>query len=204
MDRDGVAFDRVEFPFPAIAALLRAASARGGDLTVLDFGGGLGTGYRQFRAFGAQLRRLRWFVVEQPRMADTGRELFEGEELRFFASLAEALGEGPPDVVLLSGVLQYLEHPHRLLDELGTLKGAAIVIDRTPCSERGRDLLSVQAVPSSIYRGSYPCWIFSRAGLESALAKSHVLRSSFVDPAGALRCDAGEFVLQGYILDPKI
>ena len=203
MDRDGVAFDRVEFSFPVIAALLRGACARGGDLTVLDFGGGLGTSYRQFRAFGAKLQRLRWRVVEQPRMVAAGRELFESAELRFFSSPAEALREGKPDVVLLSSVLQYLRDPYSLLEELAAQAEAILVVDRTPCSESSRDVLSVQTVPSRIYRGSYPCWIFSRGKLESALSRRHSLRASFRDSAGALRGDDGEFVLQGYVLEPK-
>ena len=202
-DRDGVAFDRVEFQFPANAALLRAAAARSGELTVLDFGGSLGTSYRQFRAFGAPLRRLRWNVVEQPRIAATGSEHFESTELRFFSSLAEALRDGKPDVVLLSSVLQYLPDPYAVLEELAAMQPASMVIDRTPCSEGSRDLLCVQTVPASIYQGSYPCWVFSRVKLESALGKRHVLRASFRDSGPALHNDLGEFVLQGYVLDAK-
>ena len=201
-DRDGVAFDHVEFSFSTIAALLRSASAMGGELTVLDFGGSLGTSYRQFQAFGATLRRLRWNVVEQPRVAATGRELFESTELRFFSNLAEALHEGKPDVVLLSSVLQYLPDPYAVLEELGALQ-ASLVIDRTPCSESGRDLLCVQTVPARIYQGSYPCWVFSRVKLESALGKRHVLRASFRDSGPGLHSELGEFVLQGYVLDAK-
>lgn len=202
-DRDGVAFEQVEFSFPAIAALLRTASTRSGQLTVLDYGGSLGTGYRQFQAFGATLARLRWNVVEQPRVAAAGKELFESAELRFFASLADALREGKPDVVLLSSVLQYLPDPYAVLDELAALQPESMVIDRTPCSESGRDQLCVQTVPASIYPGSYPCWVFSRVKLESALGKRHLLRASFRDSGPALRSDLGDFVLQGYVLDAK-
>ncbi len=136
-------------------------------------------------------------------MAAAGRENFENAELRFFTTLDDALRAGKPDVVLLSSVLQYLERPYALLEELGRLEGAALVVDRTPCAESSRDLLSVQTVPSEIYRGSYPCWIFSRDRLEAALAKRHSMVASFRDPAGALHSDRGECWLQGYVLDPK-
>lgn len=203
MDRDGVAFDHLEFSYPVLAALLRSACARGGELSVLDFGGGLGTGYRQFKAFGAQPRRLRWCVVEQAQMVAAGREHFASDELSFFSTSAEAAREAKPDVILLSSVLQYLPDPYSLLEELGSMGAASLVLDRTPCAGQSRDLLCVQKVPASIYRGSYPCWIFSRGKLESALAKRHVLRASFEDPAGTLRGDGGEFVLQGYVVDAK-
>ena len=42
-ERDSVVFDRVAYPFPLLAGLLRARSMDGNRLSVLDFGGSLGT-----------------------------------------------------------------------------------------------------------------------------------------------------------------
>jgi putative methyltransferase (TIGR04325 family) len=200
MDRDGVAFERPEYAFAVIAALQRAV--RDGALRVLDFGGALGGSYRQFLAFGAAVPRLDWRVVEQPGMAAAGREGYADASLRFFDSTAGALRDGPPDVVLLSSVLQYLPEPYRVLEELGAIPGATLVLDRTPCDEGARDLLCVQTVPPSIYPASYPCWIFSRARLEAALGARHVVRAAFTDASSGWRSDRGEFALRGYVCDP--
>jgi len=65
-ERDSVLFSTVPYSFPVIAALLGAASRSDGALSVLDFGGSLGTSYFYFRAFPAQVKRLEWSIVEQP------------------------------------------------------------------------------------------------------------------------------------------
>ena len=202
MDRDAVAFDRMEFPFAVLAGLLRAACAKKGSLVVLDIGGAFGNSYRQARAFAAQ-PALRWNVVEQPALVASAREHFESDELRFFSGVAEALAAGPADVVLLSSALQYFEEPYTLLEELGKIDAASLIIDRTPCSDAERDVLAVQTVPAEIYSGSYPCWIFSRRRLEAALAKRYAVVSAFGDPAGPQRSDCGAFELQGYVLDRR-
>ena len=62
-ERDSVLFDRIEYPFPLLAGLLRAAAEKGASLSVLDFGGSLGTTYFQCRSFLSSLRSLRWSIV---------------------------------------------------------------------------------------------------------------------------------------------
>ncbi len=200
MDRDGVAFAQPDYSYAVIAALLRRARER---LTVLDFGGALGGSCRQFLAFGASVPHLDWRVVEQPSMAAAGREGYTSAGLRFFDTIAESLRDGPPDVVLFSSVLQYLPEPYRVIEELGSIPGVALVVDRTPSDDGARDLLSVQTVPPSIYPASYPCWIFSRPRLEAALGARHVLRAAFTDPTTGWRSDRGGFALRGYVCDPK-
>src|SRR5690242_10882804 len=64
-ERDSVTFDRVSYPYPLLAALLRVASISNGFLSVLDFGGSLGSSYMQCRDFLACIENLRWSVVEQ-------------------------------------------------------------------------------------------------------------------------------------------
>jgi putative methyltransferase (TIGR04325 family) len=202
MDRDTVAFGDMDYAYPTLAGLLRAARTPA-ELSVLDIGGSLGNVYRQFRAFAPRFDRLNWRIVEQPALVAVGREHFESEELRFFANVADALNPGHPDVILLSSALQYFESPYELVTVLGGIRGAGLVIDRTPCAEAERDVLTVQSVPAEIYRGSYPCWIFSRTRLEAALTRHYAEVASFRDPAGPLRGDGGTFELRGYLLDAR-
>lgn len=200
-ERDSVVFDHVEFCFPVLAGLLRAACARDGNLRVLDFGGGLGTTYRQFKAFEAPLQSLSWSIVEQPKFVEAGRAEFANEELRFFSSIAETLGGGAPDVVLLSSVLQYVELPYHLIREVCSIGSRSVVIARTPSAIAPSDTLTVQVVPPSIYEASYPCWILAKAKLLAAFSEQHRLVASFEEPGGPWRSEQGLFKFCGFVFD---
>jgi len=200
--RDGVCFDKVQFSLPVMAALARATAMRTGSVRVLDFGGALGGLYRQFKAF-MPAAGVAWTVVEQPHYVELGREHFQNQDLRFAASLDEALRGGPADVALLSSVLQYLPEPHELLKRIALSAAPHVVIDRTPCSGLARDVLTVQTVPPAIYPASYPCWIFSRRRLEAAFNATYNLVSAFADGTGEWQSSACAFELAGFILDRR-
>lgn len=202
-ERDSVLFDRVEYSFAVIAALLRCALADSGRLRVLDFGGSFGTSYRQFKAFQPPVCELHWSVVEQPRNAECGRREFENSELRFFDSIAAAVSHAQPNAVLLSGVLQYLEDPRGVLREIAARTSAALIVDRTYCSASAEDALTVQVVPPSIYDASYPCWILSRSRLLEPLARDYELIAQFEDKSHAWSGPDGAFDLAGFVLDRR-
>ena len=198
--RDGVAFDAVQYSLPVMAALARAAHAHGDGLRVLDFGGGFGGLYRRFRAFGLRTR-VSWTVIEQPAYAALGAQHFQDEELRFGASLEDALAGAPAHLVLLSSVLQYVEEPHALIAHIAAWGPGQVVIDRTPCAARERDLLTVQRVPAEIYPASYPCWVFSRRRLLEAFGPRYRLLASFAEASGPWRAGGAAFELAGFLLD---
>jgi putative methyltransferase (TIGR04325 family) len=170
-ERDSVLFDEIEYAWQPLAGLMWTAARCGGALNVLDFGGSLGSTYFQLRAFLSALPEVRWNIVEQPRQVETGKAWFEDDHLRFYPDIAGCLNETQPNVVLLSGVLQYLEHPHAFLDQVLALPGDCVIIDRTPFWSGESDRLCVQTVPPSVYPASYPSWIFSRQGFEAHLGR---------------------------------
>src|SRR3990167_5203275 len=63
-ERDSVLFNKIEYSWPVLAGLLWAASQSGNKLTVLDFGGSLGSSYFQNRNFLEHVN-LKWYIVEQ-------------------------------------------------------------------------------------------------------------------------------------------
>jgi putative methyltransferase (TIGR04325 family) len=155
-------FDEIQYAWPVLAALMWVAARCGGRLNVLDFGGSLGSTYFQNRTFLRSLSQVRWNVVEQPRHVEIGKRCFEDNILRFYPNIGDCLADNQPNVVLLSSVLQYLEHPYAVLDQIQRLPCDHIIIDRTPFWDGPKDRLCVQTVPPSIYPASYPSWIFSR------------------------------------------
>ena len=171
-ERDSVLFQEPAYPFPIVAQLLRAALANGRRLNVIDFGGSLGSTYRQCRPLLDGVQALRWHVIEQPGFVAIGRNEFGTEELRFATSPDDVpVGDVPP-LVLLSSVLQYLEAPESTLRQLLDIGATHLIIDRTPMSALDTHRLCIQHVPKSIYDASYPCWVLSRTRLLEMLSRA--------------------------------
>jgi len=181
-ERDSVIFDEIQYSWPILAGLMWTAARSDGHLNVLDFGGSLGSTYFQNRAFLAGLHKVRWNIVEQPRQVETGKQHFEDGILRFYSTVQACLAETQPHVILLSSVLQYLEQPYDLLDELATTPCCCLIIDRTPFWAGAHDRLSVQRVPASIYPASYPSWIFSVQRFKALLSLHWAVVAEFDNP----------------------
>jgi len=93
--------------------------------------------------------------------------------------IADCLVDNQPNVVVLSGVLNYLEHPYTVLDQLLTLLCDHVIIDRTLFWGGPTDRLCVQSVPPSIYKASYPSWIFSTTRFRYHLDKEWEIVEEF-------------------------
>jgi putative methyltransferase (TIGR04325 family) len=159
-ERDSFLMTEPEYPFALITGLLRAALMQDGALSVLDFGGALGSSYFQCRRL-LPIAKVRWSVVEQPAHVACGRAEIEDEELKFYLSVEECLRSEQPKVLVLSSVLPYLPDPHALLAELLGLRFLNVIVDRTGFLLRDADRLTVQQVPEYIYKASYPAWFLS-------------------------------------------
>lgn len=178
-ERDSVLFDTIEYAWPVLAGLLWAAARSGGRLDVLDFGGSLGTTYYQNRLFLDRLGDVRWNIVEQPGHVAEGRRSFQDDRLRFFERIEDCWAETRPNVTLVSASLQVVERPHETLDRLLSFPCDHLVLDRIPLWEGPRDRLCVEHVPSEIYAGSYPTWIFSKRRLDERLASDWTIVAEF-------------------------
>jgi putative methyltransferase (TIGR04325 family) len=178
-ERDSVAFDEIDINWPVAAGLLRAAARSQGRLTVLDFGGALGSSYFQNRGMLQGLPWLRWNVVEQPHFVAAGQAHVQDETLRFHGTIEAGCAESPPNAVLLSSVLQYLRDPFAVVEQVVRLAPEVVIVDRTIVNEGDANRIYVQSVPASIYSASYPCWSLSEKGLVAALGGRYSLVSSF-------------------------
>ena len=142
-ERDSVTFDTMQHEFSLLAGLLRAAMANEGRLSVLDFGGALGSTYFQCREFLSILTDLRWSVVDQPAQVACGQEDFANEQLHFYRTTDECLRVEKPNVLLLSSVLQYLAKPYEFLDDILQHKWSDVIVDRTAFLSEEGELLTV-------------------------------------------------------------
>lgn len=160
-ERDSVLFDKIQYSWPILAGLMWVAAQSEGKLNIADFGGAFGTTYFQNINFLKSLPEVRWNVIEQKHYVASGQKDFQTEELKFYYTLKEYCEDNPSRAVLFSGVLQYLEKPYSILEEIRQRNFDFILIDRTPFSEASKDKIVIQKVPPQIFDASYPCWVFS-------------------------------------------
>jgi len=203
-ERDSVLFHERAYVFPVLAGLLRAAALNQGRLEVVDFGGSLGSSYRQCKPFLAGLLGLRWWIVEQPSFVSAGKREFTTDELMFVDSVDQLPDSSIPRVFLTSAVPQYLERPGDAFDAALHCGARHLIVDRIPLTDEANDRLCIQYTPSHIYSASYPCWLLSRERLLGALAPRWDLLSEFPCPEGRRRTDRGlRFDFRGMIFERR-
>ena len=187
-ERDGVTFDHPEYRFPLLTGLLRAALLENQELRLADFGGALGSSYFQCRPFLNGLKSLRWCVVEQPHVAARGREEFRNGQLDFYDTIGDCVRSERPNLLLLSGTLQYLPDPYAVLDELLQYRIPHLIVDRTPILHNFPDRITIQRVPSQIYgiEVSYPAWFLNGLKLLGAISRSYDIITEFEALAGVI------------------
>lgn len=156
-ERDSVLFYSEEYNWQLLSALFFVAARCEGKLDVLDFGGSLGSSYYQNRNFFDRLNSFHWSVIEQPHFVQIGKEEFASNKLSFFKEVSECLSVRKINCLLLSSVLQYIENPYQLLEELVKYEFPYIVIDRMPFHSKEGDRICIQYVPPEIYNATYPC-----------------------------------------------
>lgn len=127
---------------------------------MLDFGGSLGSTYFQNRDI-LQSLDVCWHIVEQNNFVELGRKKIP--EISFHKTIDEYLNGGNnPDILLLSGVIQYFDTPYKYLEKLLEAEFRFIIIDRSFFNIEHYDRLGIQYVPPSIYAAEYPVWLLDK------------------------------------------
>lgn len=190
-ERDSVLFDEISYSWPLSTALLYAAQ-NSKHLTVLDFGGGMGSSYFQNKLFTDAIHDFKWFIVEQRQVVNLSSPL-SSERLIFRESISDVLQISKVNFVLFSSVLQYLSDPYTVIDEVIGLYPEIIFFDRLLVVEAERDIITKQTVDDSIYKASYPCRFLNEQKLLKKFEGKYTLISRF---ESFIKNDG--FVAQGY------
>lgn len=199
-ERDTKLFDKPQYVYPVLSGLLKVAAMKGGSLRVLDFGGALGSSYFACRSFMGEACQLDWHIVEQAHFSLCGREVIAEAGLNFYDKISEV---PQVDVVLLSSVLQYLEKPYVVLEQLRDLGTQSILIDRTPFYEKNGEKLTIQTVPPEIYPASYPCWLLDEKKVCQILGDKYVLQVDYLSEEGRLLSGGHPLAFKGMIWQKK-
>ena len=117
-ERDGKNFDKIYYSWPLLSFLMLSAVKNKGKLNIIDWGGSLGTTYFQNRKFIKKLKNVKWNIVEQKNFVKCGKIFFQDNELKFYNSVEEVIKYTNPNAIIFSSVLQYIEYPFKLLDDI--------------------------------------------------------------------------------------
>jgi putative methyltransferase (TIGR04325 family) len=180
-ERDSVLFDEIEYSWPMLTALLWVYSQEQ-SLSVIDFGGALGSSYYQNKRFLDSLPELRWSIVEQEKFVKIGLAEFQNERLKFYYRIEDALNDSKVNCLLMSCVLPYIKEPHNFLDHILNYNIKYIIFDKMPFIEGDRDRLTVQVVPKKIYKASYPSWFFSEENFKEFILRKYEIVEEFHCP----------------------
>jgi putative methyltransferase (TIGR04325 family) len=178
-ERDSVLFDRIHYSWPLLAGLLWVASRSGNRLNLIDFGGSLGSSYYQNRKFLVHLVELKWNIVEQEKFVECGKHYFEDDHLKFYHHIDDCMREQKSNAILLSSVLQYVEKPYDLIQEIIGKGLQYVLFDRTPFLEKADDRITIQKVPPEIYPASYPAWFFNLEKFLDSFSRDYELIEEF-------------------------
>lgn len=180
-ERDSVLFSEIQYSWPVLSALLLIATKQNKKLNIIDFGGSLGTLYFQYRAILENVGiSLQWHVVEQDSFVEIGKQEISDEKLFFYSSIEESLESGfVPNLIIISGVLQCIEKPNQLIQEIINFKIENIIIDRTAFINKFPERITKQNVPEWIYKASYPCRFFEESKLKLFFNKEYELITEF-------------------------
>ena len=178
-ERDSVIFDNIQYDWQLLSSILFICNVQK-RLNVVDFGGALGTSYRQNSKYLDALSvSKKWAIIEQPKYVQIGKNEFENNEISFHESISEITFD--VDMVLMAGSICYIENPYKVLDEIIALKPKFVLIVRTPFSSLTEDKISIQYVPKSIYDASFPIWTLSEIKFKNYLSDCYEILEEWKD-----------------------
>ena len=163
-ERDSVLFYSESINDPLINILNKIQKKKAACLNVLDFGGSFGSTYFQNKKILNNKKKFQWSIIEQSKIVNFCLKKKLNSNLKFYNSIKDYSRNNVVDLVLVSSVLQYIETPFILLDQLIALKADYLLVLKTPVHEKS-DQIKVQRVPDYIYKASYPIRIFNKSRL---------------------------------------
>lgn len=160
--RDAVIFDKIQYNWVLLSFLQHISIVNNGKISILDFGGSLGSSYYANYSFLNVASEFKWSVVEQKNFVECGKSFFEDNHLKFYFTISECFKFQSPNIILISAALQYLEEPYRLLDEIINTEIEYLILDRLSLCDENDHILTIQNVPPSFYKSTLAHWFFSK------------------------------------------
>ena len=164
-ERDGTTFDN-----PPKNNKLRSllGALNDGNKIIVDFGGGLGGTFVNNRDILSNIQSGEYYVIEQINFCKKGTELADKYELPIqFRSDLHSL-KANPDILIFSGVLQYIENWEDIVSRSLLFSPSHIIIDRQPFTSDKSKILVQENHGYYEQKVSYPSWILNKDHFISA------------------------------------
>lgn len=139
-------------PFLAVMA---AANSKENKVTILDFGGGLGSAYISATAACANQQVIDYYIVESKNVCQAGKNCFKGDsQIHFYDHLPDEIQD--VDIVCLSSSIQYIEDWKALLKEITKYDPQYILLADLSAGD-----IPTYATVQKYYESKIPYWFFN-------------------------------------------
>lgn len=150
------------------------------EIKILDFGGGFGNLYYDFKYYLKNLDiKFEWIIIEQDHIVDFCKSGDESQIL-FKKSLNDIDREKTIDLALLGSSIQYLDDYKNIIQNIIDLQPNRVVFLKTPVSDR--TFVTVQQVNAggnyNHYVSSYPCRVIDEKVLIELFLDEYRLEDS--------------------------
>lgn len=201
--RDSVKLEKPDHSYPLLTALLSLLLNKS-NINIIDFGGGLGSTYYNCKKFITDQKfSLTWNIVEQPNFVKIGQQDHQTDSLLFFDNIDAV--NNHVDMIIFSGVLQYLPSFLELINKIKEKKYPYIFIDRlaTHFQAKQPTTIMVEHVPAYIYKASYPCRIFNYDEVLNMFTDHYDVVYEFIANDGHLNMGNINILFKGVLLKLK-
>ena len=157
-----------------VVALLQA-ELHAPQLTILDFGGGLGITYSKVIASLAKKDSIDFHVVERENICRLGQEVFREDSQISFHQCMPTLESA--DLVHVGSALQYVEDWKSVITKLGDYGPRYWLFTDLPAGD-----IPTYASGQRYYESTIPCWFFNISDILSQMRKESfclLFRSTF-------------------------
>jgi len=164
-----------DYNWHILTFLLLVSKENNNNLNIIDYGGGLGNLYFQYRQL-LNGTKIKWNIIEQPIFVNEGNKSFANNELRFFNLIEECLEISSVDAILFSGVIEILEKPYELISKIISKNIQNIIFDRVPLQRiYSRDRITILKIYKEVYEAIIPCRIFDEDNFKALFTDSYSL-----------------------------
>lgn len=175
-EQDSVNFDHPIVNYDVLIGILNTCSNE--SINIVDFGGGLGSHYYQYRPL-IYTKKCTWRVVEQEYIVKYGSNEFQNNELSFIDKIDDITDT---DVFYSSCTLQYIKDPYLLLKKVLTKSFRVLIFNRLAFANIKKDRITIQHTNSTIYKATYPAWFLNEDKFLNYLKRyGYLLKHSYAN-----------------------
>jgi putative methyltransferase (TIGR04325 family) len=148
-----------------LATLTATVAASRGRVTIVDFGGGAGTGFIHLLSTLPGETNITYHVVDLANMCSAARQVFGDEPRIHFHTDLAAVASIQPDIVYVNSVLQYIENYVAQLQQLGALRAPWLLLARLSAGPFPTFASRQVNLPGQVL----PYWFFNRDEIVGAM-----------------------------------